>query len=116
MGLQHEASPEFFENWAACRNGSAANRSRSSPPTIVRHWAGLAAYCGPENKAARGFVEGLNNKIRVIQRRAYGLRDEEYLRLKVVTCMLPPCSGLPKRSRVLARACQGNARNGGARD
>jgi transposase len=33
-------------------------------------------------------VEGLNNKIRVIQRRAYGLRDEEYLRLKVLTCML----------------------------
>jgi len=34
-------------------------------------------------------IEGLNNKIRVIQRRAYGLRDEEYLRLKVLTCMLP---------------------------
>jgi transposase len=25
-----------------------------------------------------------------LQRRAYGLRDEEYLRLKVLTCMLPP--------------------------
>ena len=36
-----------------------------------------------------GFVEGLNNKIRVIQRRAYGIRDEEYLRLKILTCMLP---------------------------
>ena len=36
-----------------------------------------------------GFVEGLNNKIRVIKRRAYGLRDEEYLRLKVLTCTLP---------------------------
>jgi hypothetical protein len=35
-----------------------------------------------------GFVEGLNNKIRVIQRRAYGLRDEEYLRLKILTCMV----------------------------
>ncbi|MFC5583032.1 transposase, partial [Rhodanobacter terrae] len=43
----------------------------------------------PENKVSLGFVEGLNNKIRVIQRRAYGLRDEEYLRLKVLTCMLP---------------------------
>jgi Transposase len=32
---------------------------------------------------------GLNNKIRVIQRRSYGLRDEEYLRLKILTCMLP---------------------------
>jgi transposase len=34
-------------------------------------------------------VEGLTNKIRVIQRRAYGLRDEEYLRLKILSCMLP---------------------------
>jgi hypothetical protein len=42
-----------------------------------------------ENKVSLGFVEGLNNKIRVIQRRAYGLRNEEYLRLKVLTCMLP---------------------------
>ncbi|MCX6161992.1 MAG: transposase, partial [Ignavibacteriae bacterium] len=35
------------------------------------------------------FVEGLNNKIRVIQRRSYGLHDEEYLKLKVLSCMLP---------------------------
>ena len=56
---------------------------------IERHWEGIAAYCNPENKVALGFVEGLNNKIRVIQRRAYGLRDEEYLRLKILTCMLP---------------------------
>ncbi|MEW5755874.1 MAG: transposase [Pseudomonadota bacterium] len=34
-------------------------------------------------------MEGLNNKIRVIQRRAYGLRNEEYLQLKLVTCTLP---------------------------
>jgi len=40
------------------------------------HWEGIAAYCQPENKVALGFVEGLNNKIRVIQRRVYGLRDE----------------------------------------
>jgi transposase len=25
----------------------------------------------------------------VIQRRAYGLRNEDYLRLKILTCMLP---------------------------
>jgi transposase len=49
----------------------------------------IAAYCKPENKVSLGFVEGLNNKIRVLQRRAWGLRDEEYLRLKVVNCMLP---------------------------
>ena len=55
---------------------------------IERHWDGIAAYCKPENKVSLGFVEGLNNKIRVFQRRAHALRDEEYLRLKVLT----PCS------------------------
>ncbi len=34
-------------------------------------------------------VEGLNNKIHVIQRRAYGLHGEESLRLKILTCLLP---------------------------
>ena len=56
---------------------------------IDRHWDGIAVYCKPENKVSLGFVEGLNNKIRAIQRRAYGLRDQEYLRLKILTCMLP---------------------------
>jgi len=56
---------------------------------IDRHWDGIAASCKPENNVALGFVEGFNNETRVIQRRAYGLRDEEYLRLKILTCMLP---------------------------
>ena len=56
---------------------------------IEKHWDGIVAFCRPENKVPLGFVGGLNNKIRVIQRRACGLRDEEYLRLKVLTCMFP---------------------------
>ena len=56
---------------------------------VESHWDGIEAYCHEENQVPLGSVEGLNNKIRVIQRRAYGLRDEEYLRLKILTCMLP---------------------------
>ncbi|MCC7463823.1 MAG: transposase [Gammaproteobacteria bacterium] len=44
---------------------------------IDRRWDGIAACCQPKNKVALGFVEGLNNKIRVLQRRAYGLRDAD---------------------------------------
>lgn len=40
--------------------------------------------CRSENKVSLGFVEGLNNKIRVIQRRCDGLRDEDYLHLKIL--------------------------------
>ena len=52
---------------------------------IERHWDGIAAYTRPENKVSLGFVEGLNNKIRVIQRRAYDLRDEVAVREAIGT-------------------------------
>jgi transposase len=80
---------KFFENWRASLKWQRLKPYEKFAEMIDRHWDGIAAYCKPENKIALGFVEGLNNKIRVIQRRAYGLRDEEYLRLKVLTCMLP---------------------------
>ena len=79
----------FFENWRASLTWQRLTPYEKSAKMIERHWDGIAASCTPENKVALGFVEGLNNKIRVLQRRAYGLRDEEYLRLKILTCMLP---------------------------
>jgi len=78
----------FFDNW---KNGLKWQRLKPYEKfvkMIERHWDGIAAYSKPENKVPLGFVEGMNNKIRVIQRRAYGLRDQEYLRLKILTCML----------------------------
>ena len=80
----------FFENWRNSLKWQRLKPYEKFAEMIDRHWDGIAAYCRPENKVSLGFVEGLNNKIRVIQRRAYGIRDEEYLRLKVLTCLLPP--------------------------
>jgi transposase len=80
----------FFDNWRASLKWQRLKPYEKFAEMIERHWDGIAAYCRPENKVSLGFVEGLNNKIRVLQRRAYGLRDEEYLRLKILTCMLPP--------------------------
>ena len=79
----------FFENWRSSLKWQRLKPFEKFAEMIDRHWDGIAAYCKPDNKVSLGFVEGLNNKIRVIQRRAYGLRDQEYLRLKVLTCMLP---------------------------
>ncbi len=78
----------FFDNWKQALKWQRLKPYEKFAELIERHWDGIAAYSRPENKVSLGFVEGLNNKIRVIQRRAYGLRDEEYLRLKVLTCML----------------------------
>jgi len=80
---------KFFENWKAQLRWQRLKPYEDFARMIERHWSGIAAYSKPENKVSLGFVEGLNNKIRVLQRRAYGLRDEEYLKLKVLTCTLP---------------------------
>lgn len=79
----------FFQNWKAQLRWQRLKPFEEFATLVERHWDGIAAYCHPKNKVALGFVEGLNNKIRVLQRRAYGLRDEEYLRLKILTCSLP---------------------------
>ena len=79
----------FFENWKSALKWQRLKPYEKFVQLVERHWDGIAAHCDPRNKVSLGFVEGFNNKIRVIQRRAYGLRDQEYLRLKILTCMLP---------------------------
>src|SRR5437763_13506627 len=72
----------FFDQWRAALRWQRLGPFRKFAQLVESHWDGIALYCQPENKRIPlGFVEGFNNKIRVIQRRAYGLRDEEELRL-----------------------------------
>jgi len=86
---------KFFESWREKLKWQRLKPFEKFAQMVDRHWEGIAAYCKPENKVPLGYVEGLNNKIRVIQRRAYGLRDEQYLQLKILTCSLPELPGTP---------------------
>jgi len=83
----------FFERWKQSLRWQRLPQYEKFARMIDRHWDGIASYCRPENKVSLGMVEGLNNKVRVIQRKAYGYRDEDYLALKIVASFLPP---LPK--------------------
>ena len=85
----------FFERWRQSLKWQRLKPYEKFASMIERHWEGIASYCLPENKVSLGLVEGLNNKIRVLQRRAYGYRDEEYLKLKIIAAFLPalPRSG-----------------------
>lgn len=85
----------FFDRW---RDGLKWQRLRpyeKFAQLVETHWDGIASFCDINNKVSLGMVEGLNNKIRVLQRRAYGYRDEAYLSLKIVASFLPP---LPRNS------------------
>ena len=94
---------EFGQLWASRREGWArqfVTRGLKQFPwqrlrpfekfaaPIKQQWEDLPAYCTPRNKVKLDFVEGLNHTTRVNQRRASGDRDEEYLRLKILTAFL----------------------------
>jgi len=87
----------FFERWQDSLRWQRLEPYRKFAAMIESHWDGIASYCHPENKVSLGFVEGVNNKIRVLQRRAYGYRDEDYLKLKIVAAFLPP---LPRNANI----------------
>jgi len=80
----------FFERWQQSLKWQRLTPYEKFAAMIERHGEGIASYGHPENKVSLGLVEGLNNKIRVLQRRAYGYRDEDYLKLKIVAAFLPP--------------------------
>jgi transposase len=79
----------FFDAWRKQLRGQDLAPYEKFAAMIDRNWDGIAAHSQPTHDIPLGFVEGLNNKIRVLQRRAYGLRDEEYLKLKILTSGLP---------------------------
>jgi len=79
---------KFFENWKAQLKWSRMKPYLKFAKLVEKHWEGIISYCHPDNKVSLGFMEGLNNKIRVIQRRSFGIRNMEYLRLKVLTSFI----------------------------
>ena len=80
---------QFFFQWKEALLWQRLEPYREFAAMIDKHWDGIVSFCDPENKVPLGFVEGMNNKIRSLQKRAYGFHDEEYFRLKILTCMLP---------------------------
>jgi len=79
---------KFFESWQSSLRWQRLEPFEKFARMIKRHWDGIISYCQPDAKVSLGFMEGLNNKIRVIQRRAYGIKEQEYLRLKVITSFI----------------------------
>jgi transposase len=78
----------FFENWKSQLRWQRLKSFEKFAAMIERHWDGIVSYCHPHHKVFLGFMEGLNNKIRIIQRRALGIKDQEYLMLKVITAFM----------------------------
>jgi transposase len=50
--------------------------------TLMKRRDGILSYYDYKITSAR--IEGTNAKVRVMQRKGYGFRDEEYLKLKIL--------------------------------
>jgi len=90
LGLLWGCQPEsgaraFVLRWQPRRTSNETCAAR-----IDRHWNGIASYGYPENTASLGLVEGRNNKIRALQRQAYGSRDVAYRTLTIVAAFRLP--------------------------
>jgi transposase len=73
---------KFFTQWVAQLTGSRLEPYQTFVRMVERHLDGILAYC--DKPVALGYLEGSNLKARTIIRRAYGYRDTEYMKLKII--------------------------------
>jgi transposase len=79
-----EEATTFLVDWLARAEASGIRILRDLAKTLRKHALGLVAYY--DYPISTGPLEGTNNKIKTMQRQAYGYRDEEFLHLKILAC------------------------------
>jgi transposase len=75
------AAEIFLDDWIARAQSSGIAMLQKFAVTLAEHRRGIMAYYDcPITTAA---LEGTNNKIKTMQRQAYGFRDHEFFKLKI---------------------------------
>lgn len=77
----------FWNDWKAELKWTRMKSYRNFVKMVERHWDGIVAYC--DKKVSLGYIESSNLKARNVIRRAYGYRDKEYMKLKVIQACTP---------------------------
>lgn len=75
------AAEDFLNGWVARAQASGVAMLQKFAKTLQLHRAGLLAWY--DYPISTGPLEGTNNKIKTMQRQAYGYRDQEFFRLKI---------------------------------
>ena len=79
--LTLEEAKVELENWIDLCNESNINEFIESAKTI-NNWLEYICNSFIDKRFSNGYTEGLNNKIKVIKRTAYGFRNFKFLRLR----------------------------------
>ena len=71
----------FLGWWIIQAIESGVEQLAKTARTLLYHFKGLLSYF--EHGIDNGKAEGINNKIKVLKRQAYGFRDQEYFKLRL---------------------------------
>ena len=70
-----------LEDWIRRAEASCIKVLQKFAATLAMHRTGILAYY--DCRISTGPLEGTNNKIKTMQRQAYGFRDKEFFKLKI---------------------------------
>lgn len=80
--LDKEHAEILLTNWIQQARASGVKPMMKLADTIERHANGILAFY--DYSITSGKVEGINNKIKTIKRKAFGYRDNEYFKLLIL--------------------------------
>jgi transposase len=72
----------FLNGWIHRAEASGIKILQQMAKTLAAHRTGLVAYY--DMMISSGPMEGTNNKIKTMKRQAYGFRDMEFFKLKIL--------------------------------
>jgi len=64
-----------------CLSANRVQRSAGDRVARLKQYQGVNRIRSPPHRITSGQMEGTNNKVKTVQRQAYGLRDHEYFKL-----------------------------------
>jgi transposase len=73
---------KVLEDWIRRADASGVSMLQKFARTLEEHRDGILAYY--DYRISTGPLEGINNKIKTMKRQAYGFRDHEFFKLKIL--------------------------------
>jgi len=81
MFSDHSSGKSWLWTWIEEAEASGIKELAKMAKTLRKHEDGILAYF--KHRITSGPMEGMNNKVRTLMKVTYGLRDEEYLELRL---------------------------------
>ena len=78
-----KAGAKYLQEWIDEAMASGVGPLKQMAKTLANHRRGILAYFRT-GRLTSGPLEGTNNKIKTLKRMAYGFRDSEFFKLKIL--------------------------------